>query len=418
MGAIYFLLKASACLAVFYTVYLLLFMRTDRFQLNRVYLLAGLVLSFALPVVVIPGTPVGVIEFASVPWHETPESLQVADITNPEPVNASFIIYYSYYAGAGIALIITLLSISRSYRLYSSAQKSKNHGQTIVVHPAVQPSSFLGVLFIRSLNEDPIIIAHEMVHIRQRHWIDLVLMEIAAIVLWFNPFIYFYRRSIALQHEYIADHHVLSEVPVKAYLNCIAQHLESNILSPLVSRFNTRSIKQRIIMMTRTSTYSAARYAVVLPVIIILTMAFATRGPMQNQELRSPIDVTKAKTRSGGGFGKRIHPLTGKERFHTGVDFELPSGNDVYAASNGTVVEARSDESHGNLIVIQHDKRLTTRYSHLEKMLVKKGDRVERGQLVGLVGSTGLSTGPHLHFEVLENGKAVDPVPYLNMSVD
>jgi len=420
---IIYLLKSSACLVLFYAVYLLVFRSTDRFQLNRAYLLTGLVLSFVVPIVVVPATSIDIISTTVAEIYEPEGALQSTGLPLPETAGTFSIIRYLYYTGAAVALLITSISILKLFRLYWSADRSRRGKHTIMVHPDVQPCSFFGILFVRSQNEDPIIIAHEMVHIRQRHWVDLVLVEVAAIVLWFNPFIYFYRRSITVQHEYIADRHVVSTVSLRDYLGCITTQIESNILSALVSRFNTRSIKQRIIMLTNTKTYSAFRYAIVLPVVVVLTMAFATRDTanlflMQNKELRSPVDVVKLRKEPGVGFGERMNPVTQKLTFHTGVDFVLAAGNGVYAAATGVVVEAASSESYGNFIIVRHDQTLTTSYSHLEKIDVKEGDKVQKGQTIGLVGSTGLSTGPHLHFEVLENGKAVNPVPYLDMSID
>jgi hypothetical protein len=176
-------------------------------------------------------------------------------------------------------------------------------------------------------------------------------------------------------------------------------------------------------MITNSNNYSALRYAIVLPVVAMIVMAFATREtydivPIQDKELRCPVDASKLKKGEAIGFGERIHPATNQKAFHNGVDFILPAGNSVYAAAGGTVVKAEKSGDYGNLVVVRHGKALTTYYAHLEKMLVKNGDRVDAGQLIGTVGSTGASTGPHLHFEVLKDSKPVDPVPYLDMWVD
>jgi hypothetical protein len=412
-----YLLKASACIAVFYFVYLLVFKRSNRFQLNRAYLVVGVLLSFVVPIIILPGSSVAV-PMTMMDDNFIPAStLHVADAAGPVDINYSFI-WYFYFFGAAIALLTTLVSILKPLRLYWSADRRLRDGRTIIVHPSIQPFTFLGILFIRTDDEDPIIMAHEMVHIRQRHWLDLVLIEVAAVILWFNPVLYFYRRSIAIQHEYIADSEVTSHVPIETYLDCIARQLESRVRMGLVSSFNTRSIKQRIIMVTNTKQYSALRYVIVLPIVALLIMAFATRDSnsivtAQNTEMQYPVDATKVDTADGAGFGKRIHPLTHREAFHTGVDFVLPAGNSVYAASAGVVITAENSDGYGNMIVIRHAHVLMTSYSHLEKILIKEGDKVERGQRIGTVGSTGLSRGPHLHFEVLENGIAVNPEPYL-----
>jgi murein DD-endopeptidase MepM/ murein hydrolase activator NlpD len=416
-----YLLKCSACIALFYLVYVFLFRHTNRFQLNRAYLLAGLMLSFVVPGIVAPMRPIGISSILIRDGYVAMDNSQVIKATVSIADNLSFIPYL-YLSGVAISLIITIRSVLKPIRLYRTAKRLRRDNQMIVVDTAIQPFSFFGVMFIRSVDEDPIIIAHELVHIRQRHWIDLLLVEVVSVVLWFNPFMPFYKRSIAIQHEYIADREVTLRFSITTYLNCIARQLESTMFPGLANNFSAQSIKQRIIMVTRTSSYSAFRYLVTFPVVAILIMAFATRtSPSsinQNRELRSPVDVSKLKPGEGAGFGKRFNPTTNSVAFHTGIDFVLAAGNSVYATADGVVVNASKKSDYGNLVVIQHNNKLMTSSAHLERMLVKAGDKVESGQLIGLVGSTGLSTGPHLHFEVLHDGKAVDPVPYLNMSVD
>ncbi|MGW6010070.1 M23 family metallopeptidase [Streptomyces sp. NPDC055210] len=119
-------------------------------------------------------------------------------------------------------------------------------------------------------------------------------------------------------------------------------------------------------------------------------------------------------------FGSREHPLTGVTKLHTGVDFASPQGAQVSAASKGQVVFAAMTKAYGNRVVIDHGtidgKRLETTYSHLLALQVSVGQAVDAGTPVGLVGSTGLSTGPHLHFEVVLDGYYTDPLPWLRPS--
>ncbi|MFH8462963.1 M23 family metallopeptidase [Streptomyces sp. NPDC017991] len=119
-------------------------------------------------------------------------------------------------------------------------------------------------------------------------------------------------------------------------------------------------------------------------------------------------------------FGSREHPLTGVTKLHTGVDFASPQGAQVSAASKGQVVFAAMTKAYGNRVVIDHGtidgKRLETTYSHLLALQVSVGQTVDAGTPVGLVGSTGLSTGPHLHFEVVLDGYYTDPLPWLRPS--
>jgi murein DD-endopeptidase MepM/ murein hydrolase activator NlpD len=114
-----------------------------------------------------------------------------------------------------------------------------------------------------------------------------------------------------------------------------------------------------------------------------------------------------------GRFGGRPDPFTGERAFHQGLDISTTKGQPVYATANGTVESAAYSGEYGNLIVIRHDFGLSTRYGHLSKFYVRPGQSVTRGDVIGLVGSTGRSTGAHLHYEVLANGKLINPLPLL-----
>jgi len=113
-------------------------------------------------------------------------------------------------------------------------------------------------------------------------------------------------------------------------------------------------------------------------------------------------------------FGFRRNPFGGRTyEFHAGMDIDGEKGDTVIAPGNGTIIKAGWEGGYGNLIEIDHGNGLTTRYGHLSKVEVKIGDSVQRGQLIGLVGSTGRSTGPHLHYELRLNDKAINPRRFL-----
>ncbi len=121
-----------------------------------------------------------------------------------------------------------------------------------------------------------------------------------------------------------------------------------------------------------------------------------------------PVHATR-----GSGFGKRIDPFTGQLAMHEGIDFEVDSGTSVHAAAGGVVTFADAHPQYGNLVEIDHGNGLATRYAHLSKILVKRGEIVLRGREIGRSGSTGRATGPHLHFEVRYKGVAVNPDRFL-----
>ncbi len=112
-------------------------------------------------------------------------------------------------------------------------------------------------------------------------------------------------------------------------------------------------------------------------------------------------------------FGIRTDPFRGTAAMHAGVDIPGPVGTPIYATADGTVDRAERSGGYGNLVEIDHGKGIATRYGHLSRILVTSGEHIKRGQLIALMGSTGRSTGPHLHYEVRIDGHAVNPAPFL-----
>ena len=115
----------------------------------------------------------------------------------------------------------------------------------------------------------------------------------------------------------------------------------------------------------------------------------------------------------GSAFGWRIDPFTGRSALHTGLDFQAEPGTSILAAAGGVVVTQEVHPAYGNMVEIDHGNDLITRYAHAARVFVKKGDLIRRGQKVAEVGTTGRSTGPHLHFEVLVQGVPQDPQRFL-----
>jgi murein DD-endopeptidase MepM/ murein hydrolase activator NlpD len=125
--------------------------------------------------------------------------------------------------------------------------------------------------------------------------------------------------------------------------------------------------------------------------------------PVSNKDLK----------RTASGYGLRIHPIYKISKFHSGMDFTAPTGTDVYATGNGVVKTVKSQRRElGNHIIIDHGFGYQTVYAHLDGFNVKAGQKVKRGDIIGFVGNTGLSTAPHLHYEVLLNGRYIDPALY------
>lgn len=116
---------------------------------------------------------------------------------------------------------------------------------------------------------------------------------------------------------------------------------------------------------------------------------------------------------NSSSYGWRIDPFNGNKAFHEGLDFPAATGTVIHAAADGIVSMAEHSAAYGNIVKVEHGSGLETRYAHASKLLVKVGERVIKGQAVALVGSTGRSTGPHLHYEIRFNGNSLDPRQYL-----
>lgn len=112
------------------------------------------------------------------------------------------------------------------------------------------------------------------------------------------------------------------------------------------------------------------------------------------------------------GYGARRDPVYGTMKFHEGMDFSAPIGTPVYATADGTVRTSSWQSAYGNMVEIDHGYNYTTRYAHMSKLIAQVGKKVKRGDLIGLVGNTGKSTGPHLHYEVRYRGAPQNPVNY------
>jgi len=125
--------------------------------------------------------------------------------------------------------------------------------------------------------------------------------------------------------------------------------------------------------------------------------------PIANKDLR----------RMASGFGYRIHPIYKTHKMHEGIDFTAPTGTPIYATGNGKVVEPDNGMSgYGNVVLIDHGFGYQTLYGHMSRVKVRPGQKIKRGELIGYVGNTGLSSGPHLHYEVIKGGRKINPINY------
>ena len=191
------------------------------------------------------------------------------------------------------------------------------------------------------------------------------------------------------------------------YLSTLAQsHFESNVDQPRQEQNQTSSSTLQEGKAASPEDVSDTSYvetgALMIEVLNKKTTVADFGYPLKNYVITS-------------GFGAREDPFSGKAAVHNGIDLAADSGSEIYAALDGKVEAADCTNYYGNYLVISHGSVYTTLYGHCQKLLVNKGEQVKKGQKIALVGSTGRSTGPHLHFEISVGGRRVDPLKYIDL---
>jgi murein DD-endopeptidase MepM/ murein hydrolase activator NlpD len=148
-----------------------------------------------------------------------------------------------------------------------------------------------------------------------------------------------------------------------------------------------------------------------------LSSAFATVADSMSERMERLRNTPSIMPTSGwlsGAFTRaRLHPILHETRPHEGIDVSAPHGTPIVAPAGGIVVRTGVEGGYGNVVEIDHGNGIRTKYAHCARILVRPGQRVERSQRIALVGNTGLSVGPHLHYEIIVNGKNVDPLKYV-----
>ncbi|MCV9387673.1 M23 family metallopeptidase [Reichenbachiella ulvae] len=184
----------------------------------------------------------------------------------------------------------------------------------------------------------------------------------------------------------------------EAYQECLAafgeQGFEELKLKSPITKKKEKTIMQQLL----TSTIAASIF------IFIFNTSVADKPSMH------PINNEAVVTSS---FGMRFDPISKKKKHHQGIDFRSELGTPIKASGDGEIIFAESDGRYGNKIIIKHDEEYQSTYSHLDEIKVSAGDLIKKGDIIGTVGMTGASTGPHLHYEVLKNGKPVDPASFI-----
>lgn len=416
-----YIIKVSLITALLYAFYRIFLSKNSNHSLNRFLLLFIILFSLICPVITFDGLFEK--QLNNRLWIDDLHEFSNSETGIPVSENSKFSFYsflmYLYISGIFLSFLLFLRQLYRIFVLNRSSDKHFDGNFTFVYTNRYNaPFSIFNHIYLpenyKNLNGNEMIIEHEKVHAKQLHSLDLFVSEFYCIFFWFNPFAFLLKKSLKTVHEYLADDKVIKKrVSVKEYLEILVSSTERSCLSGISNYFNSLTIKKRINMITRNKTSKISKYIylLIIPLLGLMIQSFAHRNLVNNVPSLQPVKDGKVVVKFGF---EGMNPITKKNFVHGGVDIKANLGTPILATAAGEVTDVSEREGWGKLIVIRHDETFETWYAHLNDFNVKTGDKVVAGQKIGTVGSTGNSTGPHLHYEVKKNGVRVDPEDYFN----
>ena len=450
---IYFL-KMLLFQAFFAAVYSAVLRDLTYFSINRVFILCALLLPLVLPFISlnysVSNVPADVLT-GMAEWQNNVVSYMVLPGNDVPAASLWQQVVIGIYALMTLFFFIRfLLNLYKTlHPVFASDRMIQEAGVRLFRIENAVPYSFFNRVYIptqiwNSAHRDRVI-SHEKQHVKKKHSLDRLAMECILVILWFNPFIHFFRNWLIEVHEFEADAGTLTtESSTEEYQRSLLMHADFATHNALGSFFNFSILKRRIQMMnkSKSSKQSMLRYALFLPVLTVLFILVSFR-PIVNAvapvvdvpifrnfpfELSSdsvhrpmifPVQVEEGvPVRITSHYGQRRDPMRNIIRMHQGMDIAAPIGTPVMATADGVVTEMGSHpEGYGNFVVITHGEMYATKYAQLQWYDVSVGESVRRGEVIGTVGNTGRSTGPHLHYEVRKEGDHVDPRDYMDVTI-
>ena len=303
-----------------------------------------------------------------------------------------------------------------------------------------------------------LILAHELAHIRRKDCLRKLLLTVCLCLYWWNPLVWLMVWLANRDMELACDEAVLRALGPdhkKAYALTLLDMAQRNPKSaPLCSGFAKSGTEERILAILRFKRVPAWAAVFASALFFLSAGVFATQAvPEQSAapvitEERSVSEPEKedatqpqisapelesspepeilpegapsyvfplenADAAVNDSYGWREHPVSKNVSFHSGVDLDAPAGSNVLAVADGTVLNAEYNQAYGYFVLLEHEDGAQTFYAHMQELLANPGDEVKQGQIIGLVGSSGWATGPHLHLGVYMEGEAVDPLEAL-----
>ncbi len=320
---ILYLIKSGLCLAILLGIYVLFLEREKMHRFNRYFLLFSLVFGLTVPFITLEQTitiPVKqlneqVYEFVVTDYTASSFS-DSAEASGSNPLSLSFLWWFAYISITGFLIIRFMSNISKLIKAIKRNRSiSKDKTSFILVEDEIVPHSFFTALFVnkKKFEKGAIhanVIAHELVHIKQFHSLDILFVEILRIVFWFNPVFYFYKKAIQLNHEFIADEEVLKSSNPVLYKKLVLSYLNQDSSSMMTSSFNLSLTKKRLQMMTTKHNKLRVwpRKLMIAPLLIALVFAFSEKTSAQDikeasiselvDQLNTKLDDGKSLTKS------------------------------------------------------------------------------------------------------------------------
>lgn len=287
------------------------------------------------------------------------------------------------------------------------------------------------------------ILTHELAHVKRHDYALSVVQSIFETLFFFHPVVWWISNQITIEREFCCDDLAVQAMGSKTtYLRALValETLRTTGLtaSPALSIHDGSLLSrvQRLAIPSASSPTPITQSRITLMFVISLVLSFfvwlpgtlSTAGEVPPTTQVTPIATLqsvalndsipslhplKSRAKVTSGFGMRYHPLLKEKRMHKGIDFMARMGTDVYATAAGTIKTVTEDDGYGMYIDVEHADGYETRYSNLSRQVVKEGQSIAKGEKIGESGNSGLSTAPHLHYEVRRNAKPIDPVDYL-----
>ena len=442
-----YLLQSLICLALTIITYIVFLKKEKAFFFNRFYLLISLALSLLTPLLKIEN--IEIINQSKLLYFNFNEleSLVIESYNYTIPEKKTTLLYtpftiikYAYFIITSIFFIQFLLNLVYLKKIIRAKGKKIYNLQIILIDFRSQPFSFFKYLFINRKHEDELmnnksLILHELAHYRQLHSIDIIFIELIKCVFWFNPMVWLYKKYISENHEYLADRYASSQQSnLNQYSLDLLQFKKEKTPIALTIGFSYLQIKNRIKMLHKSENNMLKPIKIAISITFAISALTISSFKVNEQTtiiIKEKIgfiaeEETNEKTvpylfpikknnisKVSSGFGIRVHPIKKIKKIHSGIDFIAKKGTPILATANGVIVLTTYTEAYGNHIIIEHSKSFQTIYAHLEIILVEEGEKIIGGNKIGIIGNTGKSLGTHLHYEVIKNGKKVDPKDFL-----